>query len=147
MVSGLLFLMNSADVWRRGGNLNCLYKECGKPNAEGAGFCEWCGKSLSSPPPTGTTRSKRVPRPPTLQKTYAYGKSPARAAILSIFPSAGQFYNGDKKRGGIVLGGVFISFFLAAPSSGIGALIGFVIWGWAIHNAYSVAAGKTPLSL
>jgi TM2 domain-containing membrane protein YozV len=69
-------------------------------------------------------------------------KNPAVALVLSLFiPGAGQFYNGDNKRGALMLGGALISLMLAAVT--IGVFTGVAIWIWSVVNAYNVASGKT----
>jgi TM2 domain-containing membrane protein YozV len=77
-------------------------------------------------------------------KLYAVGKNPAVALILSlVIPGVGQFYNGDNKKGAIILGGYFVSWILAAAVIGFVGVVGFWIWG--MIDAYNVASGKSPL--
>ena len=73
-------------------------------------------------------------------KQYATGKNAAVAMILSLFiPGVGQFYNGDMKKGGIMLGAAVI----------FGALTAGLVWLaiaiWSAVDAYQVASGKSPL--
>ena len=77
-------------------------------------------------------------------KVYATGKNPAVALILSLFiPGVGQFYNGDNKKGGIMLGGFILSVVLTTIVIGVFGMLG--IWIWGMIDAYSVASGKTPI--
>jgi TM2 domain-containing membrane protein YozV len=79
-----------------------------------------------------------VPRP-------AAGKTPGMALILSfLVPGVGQIYNGDTKKGGVMLGFWLLSWFLVAYG-GLGFITGAGIWIWAMIDAYNVASGKTPM--
>lgn len=60
-----------------------------------------------------------------------------------LLPAIGQFYNGDNKKGTIMLGGYFVSFILWFVYIGFLGTLG--IWIWSMVDAYSVASGKTPL--
>jgi TM2 domain-containing membrane protein YozV len=122
--------------------------KCGTPNNESARFCERCGLVLGeqavaaavggaviSPTVDVRARGAAVAQP-------SGEKNPAVALILSLFiPGAGQFYNGDNKRGALMLGGALISLLLAAFT--IGIFTGVAIWIWSMVNAYNVASGKT----
>ena len=68
------------------------------------------------------------------------GKSPGLAAFLSVlFVGAGQFYNGDWKKGAaLLLGGVV----LGAMTAGL-AWIAIALF--ACHDAYVVAKGERPI--
>ena len=121
--------------------------KCGSPNNDGAAFCAKCGAALTaaapgtggasntaSPPDTGTMRSHAAPA----SRTVA-GKNPTVALVLSIFLGAfgaGQFYNGDWKKG---LAMVAATLVLGLPSGG---LIAFAVWVWSMVDAYQVASGK-----
>ena len=69
--------------------------------------------------------------------TFAVGKNPTVATVLCCVPGLGQFYNGDKKKGWLMLGvGV------------IGLPTGVITFGavvWSAIDAYQVASGKKPL--
>ncbi|HMJ60631.1 MAG TPA: zinc-ribbon domain-containing protein [Bryobacteraceae bacterium] len=122
--------------------------KCGTPNNESARFCERCGLVLGeqavaaavggaviSPTVDVRVRGIAVAQP-------SGEKNPAVALILSLFiPGAGQFYNGDNKRGALMLGGALVSLLLAAFT--IGVFTGAAIWIWSMVNAYNVASGKT----
>lgn len=120
--------------------MHCPY--CGALHAEGASFCNECGKPLSSPPPSdGRTRDQ----PTTGPKNYASGKSPIVACLLSlVMPGIGQFYNGDAKKGGTMLVAYLIAWPLAV-STGILFLAVFLLVVWSAVDAYRVAKGTAPL--
>jgi TM2 domain-containing membrane protein YozV len=65
------------------------------------------------------------------------GKNPAVALVLSLLiPGAGQFYNGDMKKGGLMLALAIIGLIVS------GGLITLGVWIWAMIDAYQVANGK-----
>ena len=73
-------------------------------------------------------------------KQYAVGKSPGVALILSlIIVGIGQFYNGDNKKGAIMLISAVVAGIL---TFGLGW---FAIAIWSAFDAYNVASGKSPL--
>jgi TM2 domain-containing membrane protein YozV len=121
--------------------------KCGTPNNESARFCERCGLVLGEQAAAATAGGVSVPIPADVRVRGAVAQSsgetnPAVALTLSLFiPGAGQFYNGDNKRGALMLGGALISLMLVAFT--IGIFTGAAIWIWAMVNAYNVAAGKT----
>jgi len=113
---------------------------CGA-NVEGAAkFCHACGAQMqgatASPPASdpGTMRgagqqTRVVDRPVT-------GKNPVVAAILSaVIVGVGQFYNGDVKKGAIMLVAAVV----------FGAVTGGLLWlgvaVWSAVDAYQVANG------
>jgi TM2 domain-containing membrane protein YozV len=74
------------------------------------------------------------------EKQYVTGKNPAVGLILSlIIVGAGQFYNGDLKKGGIMLVAAIV---LGALTVGVGW---FAVAIWSAIDAYQVASGKSPL--
>ena len=125
--------------------------KCGTENIDSARFCQKCGAQLSSvlpPPPSAATPPAADPRvrggqqPPAVpgEKQYATGKNPVVALILSaLIVGVGQFYNGDTKKGIVMLLGAII---LGALTFGLGWL-GILIWS--AVDAYQVASGTTPL--
>lgn len=146
---------------------------CGSPNADGARFCEKCGMTLGAAAAASASGSAPAASDPAPQwqpppqqppyyadprmrggatfptapggKVYATGKSPFVAVLLSFFiPGVGQFYNGDAKKGGLMLGGLVLSIILAGVLIGIIGI--FAVWIWSMVDAYNVASGKTPLS-
>ena len=73
-------------------------------------------------------------------KIYATGKTPWVAVLLSfLLVGVGQFYNGDSKKGAIMLVAGLVLFI---PTAGVG-YIGIMIWS--MIDAYQVASGKSPL--
>ena len=73
-------------------------------------------------------------------KRFAAGKNPAVALILSlVIVGVGQFYNGDMKKGGIMLAVAIVA---GALTVGIGW---FAVAIWSAVDAYQVASGKSPL--
>ena len=106
--------------------------KCQTENQKDSKFCINCGESLTIVTPI----DEGIGSSP-LTKRYAQGKNPTLAAILSIIPGLGQFYNGDIIKGVVVLVGVVILW-----STIIGAL---GIWIWSIIDAYQVAKGNQSL--
>lgn len=100
---------------------------CGSENLAASPFCPACGRKLAaSEPPTK-------------------GKNPFIATILSFFiPAGGQLYNGDIKKMALIW--FTYIFLIALWFTLIGMLpallVGFVVWGWAILDAYGVAKGQ-----
>jgi TM2 domain-containing membrane protein YozV len=133
--------------------------KCGVSNDDAARFCRSCGAPVASGgalgPPVPTQSAPPPPLPPQqvpLQgdprvrgpqypnKQYATGKNPGVALILSILiPGVGQFYNGDTKKGVLMLLGALV----------LGPATIFVLWVaigiWSALDAYQVAGGKSPL--
>ena len=108
---------------------------CGSNIDAGAQFCGKCGA------PTGMntgTLGRRGTGHDT--KEYAQGKSPGVALVLSLLiVGLGQFYNGDIKKGAVMLG---VAIFAGVISVGI---LWVVIAIGSAVDAYRVAAQKTPL--
>jgi hypothetical protein len=139
---------------------------CGSPNIDGARFCEKCGMGLPGAAPVETAAGAAAapaPQPPPVYtdprvrgaapysvpgpggKVYATGKNPAVALLLSFFlPAVGQFYNGDAKKGGLILAGYFVSLILAG--FGVGFVTGLGLWIYSCIDAYRVASGAAPLA-
>ena len=110
-------------------------KSCGKENKEDAKFCVSCGESVSRPESYVSESGKR-----TTPKIYASGKNPIVALVLSLLiPGVGQFYNGDTKKGVLMLvGAAFTGVFT-------GGILWLAVGIWAAFDAYKVASGKTTL--
>ncbi len=119
---------------------------CGTQNDETAKFCQKCGTATAAPPPVAAP-SAPDPRMrgggvPTAAggKRYAAGKNPTIAVVLSlVLAGVGQFYNGDVKKGLVMLavaivGGVFTY-----------GLVYLAVAIWSALDAYKVASGKSPL--
>jgi TM2 domain-containing membrane protein YozV len=133
---------------------------CGAENADSAKFCQKCGSPLAvapqpqaaaaaeaaaPPPPAADPRvrggySPGYPPAVAVEKRYATGKSPGVALILSaLIVGLGQFYNGDVKKGLIMLLSAII---LGLMTFGIAW---FGVACWSAIDAYQVASGKAPL--
>ncbi|MBE8968023.1 zinc ribbon domain-containing protein [Nostocales cyanobacterium LEGE 12452] len=114
--------------------------QCQTENKAGSRFCISCGGSLqastspnvSNPPDDGIRgRSLR-------DKRFAQDKNPTIATLLSLLLAGlGQFYNGDMKKGLVMLiGGIILSF----------TVLGYLaILIWSMIDAYQVAKGEKSL--
>src|SRR5215213_2461239 len=82
---------------------------CGAQNADTAKFCEKCGTAVTPAapaPPHPDTRMRGVEPTVTRPGQVVAGKNPALALVLSlVLPglAIGQFYNGDIKKGAVML--------------------------------------------
>jgi TM2 domain-containing membrane protein YozV len=122
---------------------------CGSPNEDSAKFCQKCGTPLAGrtaappPPPPPIDNRARGQAPPVIaagEKRFAEGKSPVVALILSLLiVGVGQFYNGDMKKGAIMLA---IAIVAGALTIGLGWLAAMI---WSAIDAYQVASRKSPL--
>jgi TM2 domain-containing membrane protein YozV len=114
--------------------------QCGKTNDDTARFCRFCGSTLTAASGRDGSIERRDPPPP---KIVAVGKSPVAALIFAVvFPGLGQFYNGDFKRGLLIVILASVCAGLALETAAIPLL---AVWLWGVVNAYSVAARKTRL--
>jgi TM2 domain-containing membrane protein YozV len=120
---------------------------CGSPNDDTAKFCFKCGAATvaagsgaaASPQPDPRMRGGAAPHTVAIRR-LATGKNPTVATILSVFiPGVGQFYNGDMKKGAVMLG---IGVLLGALTAGVGWL-GMMIWS--AIDAYKVASGQSSM--
>lgn len=125
---------------------------CGTENKADAKFCVNCGNMLKKAAPQtpkaepAESEAQHVyrtaattPKAQAPDKKYAQEKQPIVAALLSfVITGVGQLYNGDTKKGLIMLVGavvlLFVVPFLVLP-----------IWIWSMIDAYQVAEGKKPL--
>src|SRR3954451_3374635 len=114
---------------------------CGANNESTARFCHACGTPMSVAvaavvppgPDLGTMRTSN----PVLPALAPTGKSPVLAAVLSaLIVGVGQFYNGDAKKGAIMLGGAIVFGLVSA------GLLWFAIAVWSAVDAYQVAKGN-----
>lgn len=116
---------------------------CGTSNADDAKFCQSCGAALASAnaqPTQNTTQMRGAPSPVSGDKKYAEGKNPTTALVLSLLLSGlGQFYNGDTKKGIVMLVAGLLGWALT------GGLLSIAIWVWGMIDAYQVASQKTAL--
>jgi|HubBroStandDraft_6_1064221.scaffolds.fasta_scaffold106992_1 hypothetical protein len=157
-----------------------ICSHCQHTNRDGAHFCARCGEPLagvapaaapsaapsaSQTPSAAVAPARALPvqhepmrgyHPGGLQssKKYADGKNPFIATLISfLFPAAGQLYNGDFKKAGLLWLVYFVLLILAGAfgsvTIGTGAILpGIVslgVWGWAITDAYGVAKRQKPL--
>lgn len=113
---------------------------CGASNDTGAKFCRACGVALTgataapAPDPVGTMRGTGDHTP--VAKRAPTGKNPVLAAVLSaLIVGVGQFYNGDMKKGALMLAGAVV----------FGVATAGVVWLalaiWSAIDAYQVASG------
>lgn len=113
---------------------------CGASNTDTAKFCHSCGAATGtapvppSPPDPGTMRDGR--RSQVMDRPRVTGKNPILAAVLSaLIVGVGQFYNGDIKKGAVMLVGALV---LGTATAGL-AWLALAIWSaW---DAYQVANG------
>jgi TM2 domain-containing membrane protein YozV len=114
---------------------------CGANNEPTAKFCHSCGQPVAgaaptTPPPVDHGSMRGAPQTQVVQPQVVTGKSPVVAAILSaLIVGVGQFYNGDVKKGAIMLVAAVI---LGSASLG---LLWFVCAVWSAVDAYQVAKG------
>jgi len=114
---------------------------CGTQNADTAKFCEKCGTKLAAaaepPPPPLEGRIRGGASPAIQGGQTAVGKNPWLAVVLSlVIVGVGQFYNGDYKKGALMLGGGILGFAIS------GGLITLGFWIWSMIDAHQVASGK-----
>jgi TM2 domain-containing membrane protein YozV len=114
---------------------------CGANNDTTARFCHSCGQPVAAspapaPPPADYGSMRGAPQTQVVQPQVVTGKSPVVAAILSLLiVGVGQFYNGDSKKGAIMLVAAVI---LGTASLGV---LWFVCAIWSAVDAYQVANG------
>lgn len=113
--------------------------KCGNPNDDAARFCAKCGGPLGAAPQNTETADNSTMRTatPTAGRTVV-AKNPTVALVLSIFLGAfgaGQFYNGDWKKG--------LTMAAATLLLGVvtGGLVSLGIWIWSMIDSYKVASG------
>ena len=115
---------------------------CGQEHPETARFCVHCGKSVSVKTANSRARSTRGntmanPRPQSLYTDTPQRKNPTLAAILSLLiVGLGQFYNGDIKKGALMLIGGII---LGGATAGA---LWLAIAIWSAIDAWQVASGQ-----
>ena len=114
---------------------------CGANNEATAKFCHACGAATGAapvspiPPNPGTMRGP-AQHAQVIDRPGPTGKNPVLAAILSaVIVGVGQFYNGDVKKGALMLVGAVI----------LGTATGGALWLalaiWSAIDAYQVANG------
>jgi len=113
---------------------------CGTNNDTAAKFCRACGVALGTASAAAaqsepeTMRGSGERRPGAVH--HPSGKNPVVAALLSaVIVGVGQFYNGDMKKGAVMLLGAVL---LGAATAGV-AWLALAIWS--AIDAYQVARG------
>jgi TM2 domain-containing membrane protein YozV len=76
---------------------------------------------------------------PSMPQRYASGKSPVLAMILSVLPGLGQIYNGDSKKGTLML----VVAVIGGAMTGGFVYVGMLIWS--AIDGYLVASSKAPI--
>ena len=116
---------------------------CGKSNDDAARFCRFCGSTLLA----SRSGTEVVADPGPATTRYAVGKSPLVALFFAMIPvpGLGQFYNGDFKRGILIMILAAVAFCLIPETACSSTLPLVAVWLWGWINAYNVAARKTPL--
>lgn len=114
---------------------------CGNQNADTSKFCEKCGKALVAASPAAAapadSRIRAGPSAPAQTGQSVTGKNPWVAVVLSfVIVGVGQFYNGDPKKGAVMLICAIVGGLLS------GGLIAIPFWIWAMIDAYRVASGQ-----
>jgi TM2 domain-containing membrane protein YozV len=114
---------------------------CGANNEATAKFCNACGAGTGAAPappisPDSGTMRGPAQRAQVIDRPRPTGKNPVLAAILSaVIVGVGQFYNGDVKKGAIMLVGAVI---LGAATAGA---LWLALAIWSAIDAYQVANG------
>jgi TM2 domain-containing membrane protein YozV len=114
---------------------------CGANNDTTAKFCRACGAALGSAaaaPPAQPDGGRGTMRdgPVVSSHRSPTGKNPVLAAVLSaVIVGVGQFYNGDVKKGAVMLVAAVI---LGAATAGL-LWLGVAVWS--AVDAYQVANG------
>jgi|SRR5436305_1191045 len=105
---------------------------CGHQNPDGSRFCVGCGANLSrGATPVGT---------PLPDKSFAQDKKPILALVMSLLiVGLGQFYNGDFKKGLLMLAGAIVGGLVSF------SLLWWVMGLWSAVDAYRVASRNVPL--
>jgi TM2 domain-containing membrane protein YozV len=114
---------------------------CGASNDATAKFCRACGAALGSvpapaaPADQGTMRDGGERRPQPIRSSPT-GKNPVLAAVLSaVIVGVGQFYNGDMKKGAVML---IVAVLLGPATAGV---LWLAMAIWSAVDAYQVANG------
>ena len=110
---------------------------CGASNDATAKFCRACGAALGTvpePPPLPEQHTMRDGSKQTIRRNPT-GKNPVLAAVLSVIPGVGQFYNGDMKKGAVMLIGAML---LGPATAGV---LWLALAIWSAIDAYQVASG------
>ncbi len=111
-------------------------ENCGAPISDDATYCEGCGEKTGNPGPAEPSPSPSVPARP-VQKAkdtpVPQVKNPFIALILSLLITGiGQIYNGQLKKGLLLLVGVIILWVVFWP-------IAIIVWLFGMYDAYTTA--------
>jgi TM2 domain-containing membrane protein YozV len=112
-------------------------ENCGKPLGENTTYCESCGAKAGDADPaiaTSTSGNQRTVPVQTDQETArVQKKNPLIALILSlIITGVGQIYNGQVRKGVILLVVFFIVFIIFWP-------LALIVWLYGMYDAYTTA--------
>lgn len=111
-------------------------ENCGAPISENATYCERCGEKTGSPGPAPTSPSpagQALPLQHAKDTAELQKKNPFIALILSlIITGVGQMYNGQLKKGLVLLVVVIILWVFFWP-------IAIIVWLFGMYDAYATA--------
>jgi TM2 domain-containing membrane protein YozV len=112
-------------------------ENCGAQVSENTEFCENCGEKTGSSGPalSSPTDASPVTQPLQPDKTAIdlKKKNPFLALVLSLLISGvGQMYNGQVKKGLVLLVGLIIFFVAFWP-------IAIIVWLFGMYDAYTTA--------
>lgn len=114
---------------------------CGSENQDRSKFCLDCGEALvvhtGRRGPRGT--SNKLRKQSNQVEGYVEGKDPKVAAVLSLVPGLGQLYNGDSRKGVLLLVGALV---LGTITVGI---VYLALIAYSGYDAYQVASGDKEL--
>jgi TM2 domain-containing membrane protein YozV len=122
-----------------------ICQKCAATNDVGATYCRKCGSTLMPE----RFPASRPANPMSMEVEtirYAVARTPRVAFLFSaVFPGLGQFYNGDFKKGALILLLHAMAWLLAAPTGLLSVFLVIPIWLWGTVNAVSVASRRTPI--
>jgi TM2 domain-containing membrane protein YozV len=116
--------------------------QCKTENQASSRFCISCGGSLkaSTSSNLSTLTDDGIRGRPQRDKRFAQDKNPTISTLLSfLLAGLGQFYNGDAKKGLVMLiGGIILGYLKFG-------LLYLAICVWSMIDAYQVAKGDKSL--
>ena len=109
---------------------------CGKPAVSpNSKACTNCGKAYSQ------TKPGKGKVSPSKKKTYVTENTVVVILLSMFFPGAGQVYNGQQRKGLIVVTGFWVGMFLLFIPA-------ICVWIYSIYDAYNeakkISAGEVP---
>jgi TM2 domain-containing membrane protein YozV len=111
-------------------------ENCGKPLGENTTYCESCGAKVGNtdpPIPMSTGNQGAVPVQTAHAAAQVQKKNPWISLILSlIITGVGQIYNGQIKKGIILLVAFIVVYLIFWP-------LALIIWIFGMYDAYSTA--------